>query len=351
MVIDFRCERCGKLLRAPAEASGRQSRCPECGNIQTVPSESTAPAAAVPGAFPAPPPTDNPFANPTAEAGYADPNNPYAAPVFDPRVASYAGAAPLTITRVDAGTILSASWALFRNNMGMIVLGFVVAFLMSMAIGMISSVPNGIAVATRADENVSIALQVMGNLVNNFFGAWVTLGLAAYLVKFARGQQPGLGDLLSAGLWQWVRYIVATIVMALMLMLLLAALAIPGGALMMIDSTIGILGLVLAGLVALPIYLLWVCALMLLGFLVADRNPPVGDILQTLYGTVRANFGTLLLLLLVNLAIVVLGVLALCIGLLIAAPFAYFIWTVAYLMMTGQPVGGAARVSPAQPAY
>ncbi len=37
MPIEFRCTKCGKLLRTPDETGGRQARCPECGTILAIP--------------------------------------------------------------------------------------------------------------------------------------------------------------------------------------------------------------------------------------------------------------------------------------------------------------------------
>ncbi len=45
--IEFRCNRCGCLLRTPADSRGRNAQCPECGNVQPVPE--TGPSAPPPG--------------------------------------------------------------------------------------------------------------------------------------------------------------------------------------------------------------------------------------------------------------------------------------------------------------
>ena len=76
--IEFTCQACGRLLRVPPTAAGRQVKCPQCSAIQTV--AATAPATAAPptmsSANPAPsfnfnlsPPT-NPVQPPADGAGY-----------------------------------------------------------------------------------------------------------------------------------------------------------------------------------------------------------------------------------------------------------------------------------------
>ncbi|MCE5267397.1 MAG: hypothetical protein LLG00_05875 [Planctomycetaceae bacterium] len=64
MPIEFRCSRCGKLLRTPDGTAGRQAQCPECGTIGAVPGET--PSAGSPGETPPepagfPPVVDNPM--------------------------------------------------------------------------------------------------------------------------------------------------------------------------------------------------------------------------------------------------------------------------------------------------
>ena len=44
-MIDFGCGSCGRLLKVPAQAAGKQARCPQCGAVQQVPAGRTAPVA------------------------------------------------------------------------------------------------------------------------------------------------------------------------------------------------------------------------------------------------------------------------------------------------------------------
>lgn len=39
MPITFPCEKCGKPLRVPDDAAGKQARCPACGEVSTAPAE------------------------------------------------------------------------------------------------------------------------------------------------------------------------------------------------------------------------------------------------------------------------------------------------------------------------
>ena len=37
MPIEFRCKQCGRLLRTPDDAAGKQAQCPQCGGLSNVP--------------------------------------------------------------------------------------------------------------------------------------------------------------------------------------------------------------------------------------------------------------------------------------------------------------------------
>jgi phage FluMu protein Com len=49
MPIEFRCSKCGKLLRTGDDTAGRQAQCPECGTIGTVPSPTPPDEGGLPG--------------------------------------------------------------------------------------------------------------------------------------------------------------------------------------------------------------------------------------------------------------------------------------------------------------
>jgi len=84
MAIEFRCTRCGKLLRIGDDAAGRQARCPECGAISSVPPAGTRPPDLDAASEPLPPPASSQPGSPFAPGspgpvGVGQPN-PYQAP-------------------------------------------------------------------------------------------------------------------------------------------------------------------------------------------------------------------------------------------------------------------------------
>jgi phage FluMu protein Com len=81
MPIEFRCTRCGRLLRTPDDTAGKQAKCPECGAEQTIPEPGEA------GSPPPPPGAQtSPFQGPPPQTAQ-DTASPYQSP-------QYAGSAP-----------------------------------------------------------------------------------------------------------------------------------------------------------------------------------------------------------------------------------------------------------------
>lgn len=71
MPIEFRCDRCQKLLRVPDNSAGKQSRCPHCKSVQAIP-ESTASASL--HARPNPPPSSSNSPN-SSEPSFSPPSS------------------------------------------------------------------------------------------------------------------------------------------------------------------------------------------------------------------------------------------------------------------------------------
>lgn len=78
MPIEFRCSRCGKLLRTGDDTAGRQAQCPGCGTISVVPDETAAIESLVPSL--APLNGGSPFSAEPIGPGVEGSENPYRSP-------------------------------------------------------------------------------------------------------------------------------------------------------------------------------------------------------------------------------------------------------------------------------
>src|SRR5258708_7578566 len=80
MPIEFRCQKCGKLLRTGDETAGKQAKCPECGSIMSIPiPEPQQPEPSIPPPIPAAL-SGNPFGSFTSPLQQPETFNPYQAP-------------------------------------------------------------------------------------------------------------------------------------------------------------------------------------------------------------------------------------------------------------------------------
>jgi len=70
MAIEFRCTKCGRLLRTPDDAAGKQAQCPECGTLSTVPTPAS-------GAASSPSPSQSPLGGAPPPAEFDRGASPY----------------------------------------------------------------------------------------------------------------------------------------------------------------------------------------------------------------------------------------------------------------------------------
>ena len=302
MSFKFLCERCQHQLQVPEEIQGKKAQCPHCGEIQTVPQDS--------GFNETPMGVSSPFSLPSE----------------------------LTPTRIRFDQVFQNAWNLFSARFvdflllglifgGILLLFFVLVFPMVLMGG----------------DNflISILVQITGGIL----GVYLQLGGIRYALHLARRHESRLSLLFpdlnlylkclgaSFLLWlaSWGIMIVSTIAGGVAC----GALGLGVNPLQAIFWT-SILGLLFASpfLIFLTVRLMWCVAF------IADRNEgpieALGSSWQFSSGNVLAIFGLLfvcgLLCLLVTFCTCGLGF-------IVAIPFANCYTAVAYLMMTGQPLG------------
>jgi uncharacterized membrane protein len=331
-VIDFRCARCGKLLRAMADTAGRQSRCPECGNIQQIPTYGTT------GQQPVSPQAGNPFQVPPPAPGYAE-STPYRA-TMPPW---HAQQGSLVAARISAGEVLDRAWSIFVANLGPSILGALV-FLMAVAplYAAMAIVLGGLKLSGASQAAQNMVLYAV-SIPSGIFALWLTLGLFRYFLKIARGAEPTLGDIFSAGrylLRGFLAHVVSQIVVVgaafsvvVIWMIALVVVMIGQGNVSLASVLLLVGAYATAGLVGFAVQLLFAEAYPL----IVDREAGVLDALWGSVQLVWTNFGPMVLLALVGLLVLALGLAACLVGTLFTLPFLFLAWVVAYLRMTGQP--------------
>ena len=316
MSIEFPCSQCGKLLRVGDDAAGKQARCPACNTVQAIPSAASVPQGAI-GALPSGP-----------SAPRLD-ENPYQAPAsapWYPEVHGAFGPVPqgaFQPTPIDAGDVLNRTWIIFKSQFWMMALAGFIFWICQIGFNVVVGQVVTLAVIAggggQPNQKAFFASQFVLQVISFVFGTWLEIGMAIYMLKTARGQAAGLGDIFAGG-----RFLPPAVLARFLYYL---------------GWAIGSLLLIVPGIIF---------ALMFSQFLylLIDRGHGVLDSLggsKTLTGGNKLN---VFVLALATVGVGLIGALACCVGAWPAMGFVELMWAVAYLTMTGQPTVDALLVQP-----
>jgi phage FluMu protein Com len=364
MAIEFRCSQCNQLLRVPETSGGKNARCPKCQALMQVPmpaggagfaapppppplgggfspqgargfSEQAPPPAAGNDPFNfmnqgggggggAPPPPKNPFgdtgggATPFGGAAGGVAVNPYASPAsaaYQPAAFGPIAGSPVVPRPVGVEPILNYAWQLWQQHLGILLGITVIGIAVNYAIQIVFTIPQ-MALQANDQAEAAIAVSLLGSLLNQGIQLFLGIGMARIALKLARRQRAEFTDLFSGG--------------PLFLPVLGAYI------LFNVALTVGLLLLIVPGIIL---------ALMLWPYymLIVDQKAGVIESFSLASQVTKNNWGTAFLLAILSIGIFIVGVIALCIGVIFAVPLILMLWTVAYLMMSGQ--------IPVQPAY
>lgn len=300
MPIEFSCPSCSSVLRVSDEDAGLTAKCPTCQAVLNIPNASTnapSPSSGSPAADgrAAPP---NPFSPPAAMETQAAPMPP---------VGALGGTgAP---TAVGIGPIFSYASRVWSENLGLLVGCTVVIFVISGAIGGVSGFV-GEALALRGDDVVVAvlaqnAISWTGNLIQLFLG----IGMTRISLALAR-KQPADFNMLFGGGDRFLPLLGTSIIAGIVLVFGFLLLIIPG---------------ILLALFFWPFY-----------YYVVDRQCPAMDSFGQGYEIAKYNVGTSFVLAIMGIGLTLIGVIALCIGVIFTAPLIGMLWSTAYLMMKGE---------------
>jgi hypothetical protein len=267
----------------------------------------------------------------------ADFGNPYAPPksTFEPEP-SVPSRTPSIPFSIDG--IVSASWSIFRDNLGKCLWVFWGWFLMYLGLIMLlQQLLNRLedAMPGRASEFQFISLAF--RLVFSLIQAWIGIGLTLAFIKIVRGEPVSIGILFSGGRYL-LRVILASIVAAL---LLVAAVLIPfvvmnvAFALFQNQMGTGLL-LLIASIVVIFFLILYLAArLMQFSYLILDRGAGVIESIQLSWRLTRGRAGTIILVYCMHLILVIGGLLAFCVGVIFTVPLGSLMQVVTFLAMAG----------------
>lgn len=348
MDLEMQCPECESVLRVAEENLGKRSRCPSCSHVFIADEQAEDQVSE----------SVLEDSDPLVEAGIlvdreATGNSPELD--FNPySPISHQDIAPeelgeLSPTLVGVNTIMETSWAVFKQHWAMacvsivIVSGvnYVASFIRNLIIGFMENFPV-------FDPAVTLTLQLFLYVFFWSISIWLQLGHSFVMLDICRGKPVDLGRIFAAGP-RLVSAISAWVIVFCFLGLLAAVfVGIPVGityALAAEFEALVSVGLVGAALGLIPFVILWLC-FSVSQLLVADRNCGPWEAVALSTKVTEGNRLSLLLVWLllsaVSVIAFVVGILALCVGvipsMIAAGAFASLVLTVAYLLITGQEV-------------
>ncbi len=341
MPIEFRCVQCSKLLRTPDESAGKKAKCPQCGTIVDVPDSALDPHRAAHVSGQLEPNPANPFSEPTVPQSTGGESwNPYASPgTSELPPLTRPALAELNHRYISFDEVLRKSWALCRDQLGQVALCGLLYLAISMGVGMVNGILQGIAEATGQDVvkyAVTIVEQLAGFAVNTF----LQLGMLLFGLRLARTGTARVSDLFAAGPFYprglLLFFVITLIFYGSMLVCLIPALVtIPTAQEPLIIGAFAIFGILALGV---GTYVM--LRMTLAGAFLLDQDTSVTEALRLSDRFMTGNKVTTFLLGLVTGLIGMLVVLVTCcIGSVVVVPFIIGILNpTIYLLATGQAV-------------
>jgi DNA-directed RNA polymerase subunit M/transcription elongation factor TFIIS len=332
VTIEFHCPHCDKLLKTPDDKAGVRANCPGCGQTVTVP-EPMAEAALADESF-----AESEHVPDVVDAGAATRSDTKPCPMcgamikkaatrcrfcgeaLTGRLQSHApgGRGP---TRIDAGEVLSQTWRLYKKHIIFVIAGVMIwigiPVGVQLVLGFVQQIvligfggpvapgaapPMGAVVASLGVSLVSIVINIVAQ---NLLEA----GGRRFLIRIGQGGDPEIADLFTGMPYVWRFF--------------------WGGLLYGIAVGFGLLLVLVPGIIIMLMF--WPFF-----YIIVDRNVGVIESLQQAREITAENYMAVFLLALAGIGINLLGMLAICFGLIFTVPFTFLMFGVAYCSMTGQ---------------
>ncbi|RPI79089.1 MAG: hypothetical protein EHM42_12975, partial [Planctomycetaceae bacterium] len=218
MFIEFHCPHCDKLLKTTADKAGVNANCPGCGEIVTVPLVTTA----------EPDPTRAPTESRAAAGVSRDDSDieQTLCPMCGGSNQLHArrcrhcgedlefemGEGSFSPTPVEIGPIFDKAWGLYKQNLGTCVgVGAVFLVLTTAVNNLPNALIQSLTPRRAIDPGAAAALLLPLSLISWVFNVFLTIGECRVMLKLARGQPTGIGDLFSGG-----RFLVVSLAVSLL---------------------------------------------------------------------------------------------------------------------------------------
>ncbi len=330
MTIEFTCQTCGKALSTSDDKAGRKAKCPQCGDPVVVPMPASEGAAAdalaeLPaintGSAMATRLTKCPMCGAAVSPGDAS-CAACGEPLVEAAVRRRVGTEP---QRFEIGAVLSRTWEIFKQDLGLVVGSQLVLGLLTFAAfipGIGLFIAGILTMEPGADgpriQPINVVLFAVGGLlalVGMAVSQWLLAGNTKLMLGLVRGEVVGIGTLFQGGRYFW----------------------------RLLGCSLLYQGMISVGqqLCVIPAFLVMIFFWPFQYLLVDDDLPHIQALFDAPKWSQPSWLSTIGLSI-VQFGIAILGFLALGIGLIFAGPFISLSWCVAYDEMRGGTRGDAA---------
>lgn len=215
----------------------------------------------------------------------------------------------------SAGDAIGYGWEKFRENAGPILLAALLLIVASIAVSVIAGAVTGSGFEGSAltSDNGSINFsagglvsQILTNVVGLIIGAGITRGA----LDITEGHKFNLGA--AFGKLNYANVILTSLLVGIL-------------------TAVGFVLLIIPGIL---VTFFTIFAI----YFVVDKDTSPLESVQASFNLVKANVGNTILMILLSIAVVLLGFVALCVGIFVAIPVVTIGWAYAYKTFLGEPV-------------
>jgi uncharacterized membrane protein len=246
--------------------------------------------------------------------------------------------ADMTPLPFSIGDVLSRSWEIYRDRMG-ICIGVVMGCgLMNFGAQMVLSFAQQVAPMARNPQAVAAVVGIFGTLGMMLFQIWIGIGQTLVMFDIARGREASFGDVFSGGRYI-LRVVLASLLFALVIAGVVALGALPGGLIWAVvgrDVPVGPIALGVGIFAGFVVAIILGLRLSQFYYAILDRDAGIEEALRTSLRITRGNAGMIFVIFLLTSAINLAGALACFVGLIFTLPFTALLLIVTYLALTGQ---------------
>ncbi len=243
------------------------------------------------------------------------------------------------------GDLWNWTWSLYKARFGICLTIILGVGGINLMLSIVSNILLN-TVETAVRDPIIFAVSQIGIIFSTYvLSFWLSVGTNLAFLKIARREEVVFGDVFTGSPY------VLTTILAWLLFALLAGgpilLAIFGGAAMLPmiqdNQSVPLAALFLISFALLAILSMYISIRLLqFYFVVIDRNAGVIECMRTSWHLTKNQVPNLILVYLLQMAIMLAGLLACCVGVIFATPLATLLLAVTYQSLTGQWVAGSA---------